>query len=76
MRRAMRAAVPLLAFVLAASAPAPALSPRADPAHWEPPYCGGPGHLCINGWVWECQCFSYGCQYVTTAWRCDRKRER
>jgi len=64
---------PVLALTLLAVAPAPAMSPRPDLAHWEPPYCGGPGHLCINGWVWKCECFSYGCQYVTTAWRCERK---
>ena len=35
------------------------------------PVCYAPGaQICINGWVWVCRCFSYGCQYMTTAYRC------
>lgn len=33
--------------------------------------CNVPGQqTCINGWRWVCQCFSYGCNYMTTAYRC------
>jgi len=28
--------------------------------------------ICINGWVWTCECFSYGCRYMTGAVRCRR----
>jgi len=75
MRRAIPAAVLLLVLSLVSSAPtpAPATAPRAALLAGLP-YCGSASHLCINGWVWECRCFSYGCQYVTTAWRCERKR--
>jgi len=71
MRRAIPAAASLLALSLASSAPATA--PRAALLAGLP-YCGAGPTLCINGWVWECRCFSYGCQYVTTAWRCERRR--
>ena len=74
MRRAIPAAISLLALSLASSAPAPAISPRLSPLLAELPYCGAGPTLCINGWIWECRCFSFGCQYVTTAWRCERKR--
>ena len=26
--------------------------------------------MCLNGWLWTCQCFSYGCQYMTGSIRC------
>jgi hypothetical protein len=33
--------------------------------------CQAPGQqTCLNGWVWVCQCFSYGCNYMATAYRC------
>ncbi len=25
---------------------------------------------CVNGWVALCRCFSYGCQWMATAYRC------
>jgi hypothetical protein len=35
------------------------------------PACFAPGQMtCINGWRWVCQCYSYGCQFMTTAYRC------
>ncbi|MFZ1110768.1 MAG: hypothetical protein WAN43_20780 [Rhodomicrobium sp.] len=33
--------------------------------------CSMPGQrTCINGWLWICQCFSYGCEYMATSSRC------
>ena len=26
---------------------------------------------CINGWMWVCQCFSYGCNFMATSIRCN-----
>ena len=35
------------------------------------PSCNTPGQTtCINGWLWVCQCYSYGCQYMATSNRC------
>ncbi len=34
-------------------------------------FCNAPGATkCVNGWVALCQCFSYGCQWMATAYRC------
>ena len=65
--------VPALVASLALSAASPSMSPRAPVLPAQAPYCASGPRICIVGWVWECQCFSYGCQYVTTAWRCDRR---
>jgi hypothetical protein len=33
--------------------------------------CGAPGaRKCVNGWVAVCQCYSYGCQWMATGYRC------
>jgi hypothetical protein len=51
--------------------PGPAMQPAVRQAQWAPGSCSVPGMpTCINGWVAVCQCFSYGCHYMTTARRC------
>jgi hypothetical protein len=33
--------------------------------------CYAPGaRKCVNGWVAVCQCYSYGCQWMATSYRC------
>jgi hypothetical protein len=35
------------------------------------PRCFQPGaRMCVNGWVWWCQCYSFGCHWTTGSLRC------
>jgi len=46
-----------------------ARSSRLVPVQYGP--CYQPGMTeCVNGWVAVCQCFSYGCQFMATAYHC------
>jgi hypothetical protein len=72
------AAEPLAAEPMAAASSirAALYSPRPVPAGGvfvpaQLPACYPPGaRICVNGWVWRCRCYSFGCHWTTGSRRC------
>jgi hypothetical protein len=51
--------------------PRPASPDALHPQPVQLPACSAPGaQRCVNGWVWWCQCYSFGCHWTTGSARC------